>query len=312
MSTIIPSGFYNEGIATQITVPNLPTGSLLAYWDAANTASFYSATGSGFTGSIWYDLSGNGYNLTQGGKRANTLSYQQNVFNTYPALYFTANVDFGDEEDCAFFSSSEAFVNAFDGSTDPNRNGGYFTASLGFTMFTILQGNGSNPNDDGEIWQIGTGGLTQNGKGRLTSDNGNFTALTTTWNPGKTNYCTVVSAYGTSSPSETKVWATNSYFASSSFLNLVGGVYIWTLGQESFSSTANGGSNVTLTGCGAQTYGSGTMRVGTNFVGSTPTFQGYIQAILIYSRTLSPQERYDVGQFFGFRQYSTNPFQIPT
>jgi hypothetical protein len=309
MSTIIPSGFYSQGLPTQVVVPDLPTGSLLAYWDAANTASFYSATGSGFTGSIWYDLSGNGYNLTQGGTRANVLRYEQDVFNTYPALYFSENVGTG--LDTAYFTSSTAFVNAFDGSTDPNRNSGYYTASLGFTMFIVCQGD-ANGVDDGKMYQIGQGGLTLAGKGRMRSDNGNFTALTTTWNPGKTNYCAVVAAYGTNSPSETKVWATNSYFASSSFLDLVGGVYIWTLGQESFSSTANGLSNVSLTGCGAQTYGSGELIVGTNYVGSGQSFQGYIQSILVYSRTLSPEERYDVGQFFGFRQYSTNPFQIPT
>ena len=303
MSTIIPSGFYSQGTPTQFEVPDLPTGSLLAYWDAANTASFYSTQSSGFTGSIWYDLSGNGYNLAQNNKPS--ISYVQDVFNNYPAIYFTSSGTFPATSDSAYFTSSAAFLNAFDGSTDPSRNGGYYTASLGFTMFLVSQGSGL-------IYQMGTGGQINAGKIRMRTGGSDYIGLSTTYNGNKTGPCQNVSAFGTGAPFNSNIWATNSYFASSSFLDLVGGVYIWTLGQQSFSSTFQGLSNSTLIPCGKQTFGSGEFIVGTNWVGTPPTFGGYIQSILIYSRTLSPQERLDVGKFFAYRQYSTNPFQIPT
>ena len=304
MSTIIPSGFYSQGTSTQFEVPDLPTGSLLAYWDAANTASFYPAQSSSFTGSIWYDLSGNGYNLAQNNKPK--ISYVQDVFNTYPAIYFTASGDFPATSDSAYFTSSTAFVSAFDGSTDLNRNQGYYTASLGFTMFIVSQGGGL-------IYQMGdTGGIINATKIRMRTAGSNYVGLSATYNGNKTGPCTNEAAFETSSPANTNIWTTNSFFASSSFLDLVGGVYIWTLGQQSFSSTFEGGSNNTFILCGEQTFGSGPFIVGTNWVGTPPSFGGYIQSILIYSRTLSPQERLDVGRFFAYRQYSTNPFQIPT
>jgi hypothetical protein len=102
-----PTSHFGGKPSIKQVVP-LPTASLLAYWDAGLTAS-YSASGQ----QTWFDLSGNGYHLQMSGSGVTyvTASGASGIYQYSPALDFYAGPFPG--TDAYFVNTGSALCNAF-------------------------------------------------------------------------------------------------------------------------------------------------------------------------------------------------------
>jgi len=287
-----PTAFFGStSRSSRGQIVPLPTASLLAYWDAGLTSS-YSASGQ----QTWFDLSGNGYHLQMSGSGVTyvTASGASALYEYSPALDFTPTTAY-------FINTGSALCNAFNPTSS-----GYLTLTsslcapgplyLNNVDYTILfYGLASN---------VG-GGLSIGSKVSILNRGGDVRVLTT---HEKTN--PVGSTGGTIQNSITPTYGSDRW----NLLTLVkqcsgssGGFAITREIAEVFTSAytiatsfAYGDSGypsvpASMKAANNLLTGSGDTVVGADWV-------GYIQAVAIYNKVLTPDELNSAIDYFKLRK----------
>jgi hypothetical protein len=283
----IPVTYYGKSQTAFYNPPAPSTQSLLCWLDAGLTSSYTSGS------STWYDLSGNGYNATLTGSASMSFetSGPGNAYNFYgynPSFRFE-NVGQSDPKMWVISSSLCTALNPSNTSfpysvcnTPPTylSTGDWTVVMVGRVGYDIF----STP--DGIALRIGE---TNQDKVRIQTIAGDTgTQIYARYQQGSGNSSRSVFSGG-NAISYATIFGTKACWASSKA----------TYGVFYTSPYAATGSNIdNTTGyviANQLLSGSGTTYIG-------PSWNGFIQAILIYNRILSPTEQKQIANYYVFRK----------
>jgi hypothetical protein len=286
--------FYNEKPYKELA---LPTGNLLAYWDAGLVSSYSSSNQQ-----TWFDLSGNGYDLTLTGSGAAYFTASEaSVYEYSPAIYFDGG---------AFYESNETNLCSI---FNPTASG-YLT----LTASLCAPGPLYYDNVDYTILFFGTaantgGGLSIGSKVRMSQTNFPtrrfIESVHDKTNPVGSTGGTITQQMYVSDDFNTWQMLAWSKICSGSDLGTAVTQNVGYLFNNTGSASSTGYGDVgypsvprTMKAANNLLVGSGEVTIAKAGSGDAFNWNGWIQAVAIYNRVLKPYELQNAIEYFKYRK----------